>query len=151
MLANLKAKYLALSHPTHILIWLVAGMLVLSLLFFVGGKARDAWQLHEYNKVRAADIKKAEDAEKLAQQAIGQAQVAVQQRDAALQQADEAHKQLVEAVQELNDATKTTQQKREEYNKIVNGPAPVVAHPGDSLTDLCATAKKLGIQSSACQ
>lgn len=148
---TLKEKYLSLSHPTHILIWLGVGLILFGLLFFAFGRVRDAWDTHEYNRTRAADIKKATDAEKQRDEALKVADQALQQRAEAIKQADEAHKQLVEAVQELNDASKTTSQKREIYTKIINSPAPVVAKPGSSTNDLCATARSLGIQSAACQ
>jgi len=146
---TLKERYLALPHITHLIIYVCGGVLLLLLFVYGGGYLRDKWNQKKYEETLAADSKKATDAEQKEQQALGVAQQAIAERDAALKQANDAHQQLVEAVGILNDATKSTQQKRDAYNKIINQPVPVISTPGQSVEDFCTRAKSLGLSSTA--
>lgn len=136
----LKERYLALSHRTHIIIWFVVGSVSIVAALYGFGWARDKIQQHRYEATRAADIKKATEQEKIAQEALQQAKLFQQQRDAAVKQADEAHKQLDEALAVLADATKTAGEKRKAYEEIKNRTAPVIVTGGESVDDLCARA-----------
>lgn len=147
---TISEKYHSLPHPKQILVWLLVFLLVAGAGVYVFGWAKDKVQANRYEKNKAADEKKAKDAEALAQQALGVAKQKQAESEAAQAEAKKYHEQLLQALAVLDDATKTTAQKRKVYESIRNQPDPVVAHPGASADDLCATAKSLGIESSAC-
>lgn len=143
-------RYHQLPHPQQILVWLVLFVVLAGAGVYGFGWIKNTIEEHRYEKSKAADEKKAKDAEGLAQQALGVAKQKEVERDAALKDAKEAHDQLTQALQLLNDATKTTAQKRAALEAIRNQPNPVVAQPGASADDLCATARQLDIKSKAC-
>lgn len=144
-ISTLKQQYLALPHLTHVLIWLVAGLVLSGILIVVIGRVRDAWQLHEYNKVRTADIQKAQVAEQLAQQAVGQAKQKDNESKAWEAKAAELEKQRDLALQALANSSETANQKRQAYESIRNRPIPVVVTSDQSIDDLCKSAAAHGI------
>jgi uncharacterized protein HemX len=138
--ATLKERYLALPHTTHVLIYLGIGIVAFGLLMWGTGKAKDAWELHQYNKTRAADTKKAQEEEQLAQQAVGQAKAKEAEADQWKAKAAELEQQRDLALQALADSSKTAQQKRQAYEEIRNRPTPVVVTVDNSVDELCQRA-----------
>lgn len=148
---TISEKYHSLTHPKQILVWFLVFLLCAGAGVYAFGWVKDKIQENRYEKTKAADEKKAKDAEALAQQALGVAKQKEAESQHYQEEAKKAHEQLLEALSVLDDATKTTAQKRQVYERLRDAPIVPVARPGASADDLCATAKQLGIESSACR
>jgi hypothetical protein len=137
---SLKTKWDALPRGVHFLAGLIALCIVAAFFMFVVPRIWNRWTKPTMgiDKTTQGQIREAEQNKAVADAALGELE-----RAKADLEAEKQKRAALETI--LNDKSKTTESARKAYQDALNKPAPTPI-AGESTDDLCARAKRLGIE-----